>query len=118
MDIKLSPNNEMVSSVQFVMRLRALPDNMPAKWRTSSVNCLKIKLDVIEAECVSIMSVQDGRSKLVVYKDEKNVVIEVDGALAGTIKCPLEYTQSIEDGEHLVDNKCFTIMEIKGIHED
>lgn len=118
MDFKLSPNKEMVSSVQFVIRLRALPDNMPAKWRISNVNCLKIKLDVIEVDCVNIKSAATGRSAIDVYTDANNIVLRVSGAITGIIKYPLEYKQTLEDGTQLVDDKCFAITEIKGIHED
>lgn len=116
--IELSPDAVCATNAQLVVRLKKLPDNIPVKWQKINVNCIEMKLDIVEIGSICIKAGTSSGSDIVVYQDGKNVVVQLHGGLRGEIKCPMEHKKFVEDDVLISDNKCIIIAEIKGIHEN
>ena len=90
---------------------------MPVKWHRANVNCIEMKLDILNVESICIKEDTSTGSDIIVYQNANNVVVRLQGGLSGEIKCLVNHNKVVENVLVSAD-KCLAISEIKGRHEN
>ena len=116
-DFELRSDKQYSSNIQLVVRLKSMPANMPVKWHRANVNCIEMKLDILNVESICIKEDTSTGSDIIVYQNANNVVVRLQGGLSGEIKCLVNHNKVVENVLVSAD-KCLAISEIKGIHEN